>query len=145
MGLIGPVSESASFATPAAPGNAATVVLFNSVVAFGAQQMRHVGLDMVELIMLALDQASAASGLKAYGSKKGGAFFQMSFPDQSGTATMPKTYAALAAGSNYQDMFDVSGLDDFKLEYTAGATGPTDVSGWSPIITGYFNSRAVQK
>lgn len=144
--MIGPVSESVRFAAPAAPGNNATVVLFSSVSAFGAKMMRTLGLDMVELILLALDQASAASGLKAYGSKDGGVtYYQMSFPNGAGTATMPVTLAALSAGQNHQQMFEVAGLDDFKLEFTAGATGPTDVTGWVPVVTGHFNSRSVTK
>lgn len=144
--MIGPVPESVKFAPPSAPGNAATVVLFSSVSAFGPKMMRMLGLDMVELVLLALDQASAANGLKAYGSDDGGTtWYQMSFPSSAGTATMPVTLAALAAGSNHQQMFEVAGLNDFKLEFTAGATGPTAGTGWVPVVTGHLHARSVTK
>jgi len=136
--------ESVFFGAPAAPGNAATATIFNSITAFGANQMRTLGLSMLEVTWHLLDQASATNGFKAYTSNNGSTWTQTDLKDDSGTATMPVTVAALSS-TQIQYRFPVSGFKDFKLEWTAGATGPTASTGWQLTVVGHFGATAVQR
>lgn len=140
------MSESSVFAAPSAPGNNASVDLFNSVTAFGGGMMRMLGLDMVEISFHLLDQASATNGLKlSTSTDKGVTWTQSTVPDDAGTATMPLTVSSLAANAQRSYRFVVSGYPDVKITYTAGATGPTATTGWGVSVVGYFGAVAMQR
>lgn len=144
--MIGPIQESVTFGSPAAPANNATVSLFDSTVAFGAGVMRALNLTSLDFNFVLLDQASAANGFKIYTSDNGGTdWYQLSYPDSTPAATMPKTIAAVAADSNTLETFDVTPLNEVKVTFTAGATGPTSGSGWKVVVRGTLNGAAVQR
>lgn len=125
--------ESVRVAPPAAPGNNATVTLFDSTQVFGKKMMRTLGIGRVHLSFTGLDQASAASGLAGYQSGDGGVNWDPFAFGYSGSATgtLPATVAAATASdSSTFDIF-VGVSDDVKFTFTAGATGP---STWRPVI-----------
>lgn len=136
--MIGPANETVKFAPPAAPGNNATIDIWNSVTAFGPKMMRVLGMTELQVMFLRLDQSSAASGFVAQCSTDGGATWRgMDF-----SSTMPKQITLLAANTNDVETFDVTMVDDFRLQYTASGTGP---SVWDLVISGIFGAAAVQK
>lgn len=127
----------ARIAAPAAPGNNATAVLFDSTKVFGAKMMRSFGIGRVGLSFPVLDQASATNGLVGWQSADGGTTWKkFSFGyTGSATGTLPATVTAeTATGSLTFDIY-VGTCDDVKFEFTAGATGPTSGTGWAPVIT----------
>jgi len=139
------MNETVRFTAPAVPGDGATITIWNSITAFGRSHMlRMTKMSMLQvLFILHGTNASAASGLKPYCSTDGGTNWRlMDFKDASAVATMPVQVAALAAGANKRYAFEITDVDDFKLEYTAGATAPTT---WELEVTGIFGSVAVQK
>ncbi len=103
--------------TPAAPGNNATVVLFNSTRMNGGTTdgktpgwIRNNNVTWYEVAFLSVDHDSAANGLKVYSSSDGGANW-----DQIETGM---TRLATVAGT----------VDTYRWyvgQYTAGAAGPT--------------------
>lgn len=109
-----------SVTAPAAPGNNATVKLLDTTTMFGetwSKVIPSMGLSRVVVAFLSVNQASAANGLKAYSSSNGGTNW-----DQIELGT---NVPASVAGSTQQEDLVIDLFDDFKLEYTAGATGPT--------------------
>jgi len=138
------VRHSSTVAAPAAPAASGTAVLFNSVTAFGGAKLcRPLDLSMIEVNYLRLSHASAANGLKIYASSDGGTNWrQLSMPDSDGVATMPVTVSAVAADSNTNYKFDVSGFDDIKLEHT---NSNNTLTTWEPVITLHFGAEAVQR
>lgn len=136
--------HSSTVAAPAAPAASGTAVLFNSVTAFGGAKLcRPLDLSMIEVNYLRLSHASAANGLKIYASSDGGTNWrQLSMPDSDGVATMPVTVSAVAADSNTNYKFDVSGFDDIKLEHT---NSNNTLTTWEPVITLHFGAEAVQR
>ena len=136
--------HSSTVAAPAAPAANATAVLFNSITAFGGAKLcRPLDLSMIEVNYLRLSHASAANGLKIYASSDGGTNWrQLSMPDADGNATMPVTVSAVAADSNTNYKFDVSGFDDIKLEHT---NSNNTLTTWEPVITLHFGAEAVQR
>lgn len=138
--------ETVIFASPAAPANGATIVLWSSCSpsagvngAFGPKMMRMLDMTMLEIKFIQhATNASAANGLKPYVSQDGGTtWLQTDF-----AGTMPVQVAALAANATKEYKFVVTDINDFKVEYTAGATAPTT---WALNITGIFGAAAVQK
>jgi hypothetical protein len=138
------MQETVKYASPTAPASGATAVLFNSVSALGAaKMMRTYGLTMVQVFYGRLSHDSAASGLKAYYSTDGGAnWYQMDYKDSAGSSTMPKTITAPGADKNVFESFDVSMVDDFKLEHTNSANVLT---AWDVVVVGILHSEAVAK
>lgn len=128
-------NETISFTPPAAPGNNATVKLFDSTTMLGnepAKMLAVLGINRIEVSFLSVDQASAALGLRSYASSNNG-------------TNWDETQAAIAVGATVAgtvNTFDypVDRFDDFKLEYTAGASGPTV---WRVSIKGIVGKRVV--
>ena len=116
---------------PAAPGNNATVTLYEQ----GSESPQPFIRPLRVLInFLSVDQASATNGLKAYAKyTSSGSWRQVDF-----NSTMPATVGASSAGVDNIHDFDVAPYKFFKVEYTAGATGP---STWELIITKVYGSR----
>lgn len=137
--------ESLNISFPAAPGNNATAVIFNSATQLGSgKNLRSLQVVMVELTWFLLDQASAANGLKFYASIDAGTNWrQCSLPDDTGTATMPVSVAALAASTNHTFRFVTTQFNDVKIEWTAGATGPTATTGWEGCVAVHRGGIAV--
>lgn len=142
MSLGQPVPESMTIAPPSAPGNNATVTLFDSVTMMGSgKQLRYLNATLLEVTFNSLDQDSAASGLKSYTSTDSGTnWIENLMRDDSGTATMGATISATDDPRTYR--FVLSSFEDFRLRYTAGATGP---SAWGLSIVLHFGPPAVQR
>lgn len=108
---------------PAAPGNNATVTLFDSptMLAGGLQQN---GVRFITVDFANLDQASAVAGLRGYKSiDKGASWLEADFD-----VSLP---LQIAAGDTTVKIY-VGSAEDAKLTYTAGAVGP---SAWNVTIT----------
>lgn len=111
-------------APPAAPGNGATISLVDTTkwspggidTTKSMKVIALMGISRIVVSFLSVDQASAASGLIAYGSSNGGTNFDQI---QAG--------ATVNATSSAAQVFDyeVDAYDDVKIAYTAGGTGPT--------------------
>ena len=128
-------NETVSFTPPAAPGNNATVKLFDSTTMLGnepAKMLRTLGINRIEVAFLSVNQASAASGLRSYASSNDGT----NWDETQAAISIPATTAGVVNTYDYP----VDSYDDFKLEYTAGATGPTT---WRVSIKGIVGKRAV--
>lgn len=135
------IGNSTSIAPPSAPGNDATVTLFDSAVMFWPKCLRQLNATMVEVTFNALDQDSAASGLKSYTSTDGGTnWVENLMRDDAGSATMGVTISSSTEPRTYR--FAVDAFDDFRLRYTAGATGP---SSWGLSIVLHCGGLAVQR
>lgn len=132
---------------PDAPGNAATIDLFNSITACGrAGRFRNLNISMIEITWSTLSHASAANGLKIYRwdttlNSGAGGWDQLSMPDSSGVATMPVTVSAVAADTNAHYGFVVTHLGDVKITYENSANV---LSGWGGEITLHQGASAVQ-
>lgn len=135
---------------PAAPGNGATIVLFCThprVPGGGAGSP--VGptlgratpfLDSVTCLWHKNDQASAANGVRIYMTDDAGVTWHESDrKDDSDAATIgaaaPRQVPVLTPPQEWRETFLVSDVRGFAIEYTAGATGPTPVTGWRGTIT----------
>lgn len=141
----------------AAPGNDETVVLFathprkpgGSGAAVMSSYTRGHGTDPVNICPDAIehvrvtwvkhDKASAANGLRAYQTDDGGATWHET--DMKNAANVASIGAAapiqipvLSAGQVWAEDFDVGRYRGFAIEETAGATGPTPVTGWKYIV-----------
>lgn len=149
---------------PAAPGAGATIVLFSThggspggVAATPSVFYRASGtqpvivtadaLEKLELTFHLHDKASAANGLRAYETKNGGATwietdmkgYVMGFPNlPSIGAGAPIQVPVLAAGQEWSEEFDIGRYRGFAVTYTAGAAGPTPVTGWDVSISANF-------
>lgn len=141
---------------PAAPGNNATILLFNShpkIVSGGTavtrpslQRLAGIGsfdtreLEALEVAWHRNDQASAANGVRAYTTDDGGVtWFETDLKSDTNAATIGSGAAIqvpiLAVGAEWRETFIISHLQGFAIEYTAGATGPTAVTGWRGTVT----------
>jgi hypothetical protein len=147
---------------PAAPGNNATCVLFathprkpggsgSAVVSTfesgtGTEpiDVNPDAIEEVEVTFHAHDKASAANGLRAYVTVDGGTTWNETDMKGyvAGAANQPSIGAAapiqipaLSAGQEWVETFDAGRYRGFAIEYTAGATGPTPVTGWSVSVT----------
>jgi len=112
-----PHYEKVSLAAPAAPAADAVAVLFDSTTMLGTNSKKTLarsGITKVGVTFYSVSHASATAGLKPYASSNGGTNW-----DQTETGT------TVAASTMVTEEFAVDQFDDFKLEYTAGATGPT--------------------
>lgn len=128
-------NETVSFTPPSAPGNGATVKLFDSTTMLGneaAKMLRTLGINRIEVAFLSVNQASAALGLRSYASSDNGANW-----DETQAAI---ALAATSSGTVATYDYPVDSYDDFKLEYTAGATGPTT---WRVSVKGIVGKRTV--
>lgn len=146
---------------PAAPGNNATCVLFSThprkpgglgtavtstfSTGDGNEVIRILpdAIEEVELTYHLHDQASAANGLRAYVTNDGGVTWLETdlkgdvagVPNQPSIgAAAPIQVPALAAGQEWSETFMIGKYKGFALEHTAGAVGPTAVTGWSVSI-----------
>lgn len=145
------------------PGNAATTVLFCTHprapggvgAAVGPSTfVRASGTEAVQVLPDAMrkvtavyhlhDQASAANGLRAYQTSDGGVTWEETdmkgYVD--GVANQPTIGSAapiqvpiLAAGQEWVETFEIDRYRGFALEHTAGAVGPTAVTGWKLTIS----------
>ena len=124
------MQETIHIKPPAAPGNGATVKLFDSteLASVIGPSLRHINATLLSIIFLGLDQASATDGLKVYGSIDRGANWKSMDMD----STFPATVAVVADPGDTRYKVTLDGLDDCKVEYTAGGTGP---SVWNLSIT----------
>lgn len=139
FGVLGP--DSISIKPPAAPGNGATVTLFDSAAMFYPKCLRPLNAAMLEVTFNNLDQSSAANGLVSYTSVDSpAAYVQNNMKDDNGVDTMPQTISATDDPRTYR--FVLSPFDDFQLKYTAGATGP---SVWKLTIALHCGSLAVAR
>ena len=114
--------------TPAAPGNNATAVLFDSTQPLGTTGEKHwlarQSIAYFEVSFLSVNQASAANGLKFYASSDGGTNWDQI---EAGITIAATTSGVVDTYRRY-----IGCYTDFKAEYTAGATGPTT---WRVAVT----------
>jgi len=144
---------------PTAPGNAATVIMVSTApkpaggsgqavpptLSQGLEKGRAVS---VTLGYLRNDQASAANGVRVWASDNGGVdWFEVDLKSDTNAATCgsaaPIQVPVLAAGAEWRETFIVKHLKDFAIEHTAGATGPTAVTGWRGVISVELDNVAV--
>lgn len=118
--------------TPAAPGDGATIDLFNSVTAFGESGLRIQDWGRIRLTFIQLSHASAAGGLTMLARAKGSSTWR--------AVTEGGTFpATIAAGTSDPVTYDVmvAQYENVKFVYANGATKPTT---WEVTITGYVGS-----
>jgi hypothetical protein len=120
------------FSTPSAPGDAATIDLFNSETAFGLNALRLLNIGRIRLAFLQLSHASAAGGLTMLVKSKGSTTWR----NVTDGGTFPAT---MAAGTSDPVTYDVmvAEYENVKFEYENGATLPTT---WEVTITAYVGS-----
>src|SRR5882757_386649 len=119
----------------AIPGNNATVTLFDSTTMLGApvggsEPYKGIRVNQIDQIIdsfLSVDQASAAAGLKNFASTNNGTNFDAV---AAGVATI------ITAGAVQKFVFSTFGFDDYKITWTAGATGPTVFRGTVECVCG---------
>lgn len=142
---------------PAAPGNNATIIMFTthpkvatgssvttpstlkSMVKPGAFTVSPDEIAEIELLWHRNNQASAANGLRLYvlirlsdGTTE---WVESDCKNDSNNATIGTAAAiqvpSLAAPQEWRETFRVNQYLGFAIEYTAGATGPTQDTGWA--------------
>jgi hypothetical protein len=129
---------------PAAPGNAATIIMFTTHPAIAVATLVPNNLQVAqsvpgsrivawEGVWLRNDQASAANGIRLYALDDGGTFREVDCKDDLGAATIgsaaPQAVGILAAGAERRLLIDAARYNGFAVLYTAGATGPTNWNG----------------
>ncbi len=152
---------------PAAPGNAATILLFSthpklvgSLVGTAAgavtiqadfdgrsQGISGNQLAAVEFVFLENDQASNANGIRLYALKKDGTTWrEVDLKDDLGVASIgaasPRQVPVIATPAEYRLLIDTSRYVGVAVEYTAGATGP---SAWDGNIMAQLNTEALMR
>ena len=147
---------------PTAPGANATTVLFathrctlgtggdvvkSTFVRGGGTQVVDIDADAMEELRVIFglhDRASAANGLRAYYTNDGGGSWHETDMKGyvAGVANQPSIGAAapiqvplLNAGQEWSERFQIGAYRGFALTYTAGAIGPTAVTGWDLIVS----------
>lgn len=141
---------------PAAPGNAATIILFcthpkvpsggTAAVRPSLEQRGGIGkfdvreMECVDILWHKNDQASAANGVRVYVTDDGGVtWFESDRKSDTNAATIgaaaPVQVPVLASPQEWRETFVVADCQGVAIEYTAGATGPTAVTGWRGTIT----------
>jgi hypothetical protein len=132
------------FAThPRKPGGSGTAVQSTFSSGKGSLSPVIINPDAMEELDLTFhlhDHASAANGLRAYVTTDGGVTWNETDMKGyvSGVKDQPSIGAAatiqvptLSAGQEWAETFVIGRYRGFALEYTAGATPPTAVTGWS--------------
>ncbi len=128
---------------PAAPGNAATIVLFTTHdrSAGGSGTLSRPSIkdidsrrvDAITITWLRNDQPSNANGVRVYGYDNTGTWREVDLKDDQNLPTVGAGAAVqvpvLAAGQEWRETLIVSHLLGVCVEYTAGATGPTNWNG----------------
>jgi hypothetical protein len=117
---------------PAAPGDAATIDLFNSDTAFGRNALRLLNIGRIRIAFLQLSHASAAGGLTMYAREKSSATWRA----VTDGGTFPATCAATTTDPVVYDVM-VAQYDAVKFPYENGATEPTT---WEVTLTAYTGS-----
>ena len=138
---------------PAAPGNNATIIMFTThakVATGGSAQIQQSinqsanRINAVELVWLRNDQASAANGIRVYALDDTGTFREVDVKDDNGNPTIgsaaPQAVGVLSAGQERRILIDVSRYAGVAIEYTAGATGPTN---WNGSIAVHMSAEAI--
>jgi hypothetical protein len=129
IGMSGQIGVGA----PAAPGNNATVTLFDSTVTFSKMGLQANQITRIRFDFAGLNQASATNGLVGYkSSDKGATWHPCSFAYNGSLATLPATVAADTGSDSSSYDIAIASASDVKFTFTAGATGPTV---WAPVIT----------
>jgi len=153
---------------PAAPGNAATIVMLSthpklagSLVgtAAGAKRVMFAmdgtelaipanSLNAVELLWTENNQASNANGIRLYTLLKDGVTWrEVDCKDDNGVASIgtaaPQAVAVLATPAERRLLIDVARYNGVAIEYTAGATGPTETTGWNGQILLHINCESM--
>lgn len=162
MGASRPLGMQAApryfLAQPTAPGNNATVIL----AATAAKQPGGSGAIVqppphmeklrgrataVTITFLAHDQASAANGIRVYAKDAAGTWRESDRKNDSDVATIgsaaPVQIPVLSSPAEKRVTIIVADLDDWAIEYTAGATGPTATTGWQLKISVEVDDLAV--
>jgi hypothetical protein len=143
---------------PTAPGNNATILLFNThpkqVGGAGTmfqpslQGLQQVRIAAIHCRWLLNNQASAANGLRVYALRRDGVnWSEIDLKNDANAPTIgaaaPVQVPVTAAGAEWRETLVVSHCRGVAVEYTAGATGPTDGSGWDGCISVDLDSVAV--
>ena len=142
---------------PAAPGNGATIILATThpkVPTGGTATIQPSSvlvstdnyLNALEFVWLRNDQASAANGVRVYALDDTGTFREVDVKNYLNAATIgsaaPFQVPILSAGQEYHLLIDVSRYRGVAVEYTAGATGPTN---WNGTIFAHLSVEALQR
>jgi hypothetical protein len=143
---------------PAAPGNGATIVMACCKVpklATGAgatvpstEPVRNLDandVNAIEIVWLRNDQASAANGVRLYAVDDAGTYREVDLKSDTNAATIgsaaPVQVPVLSTGQEWREFLDVSRyINGWAVEYTAGATGPTN---WNGCIVLHLGAQAL--
>lgn len=138
---------------PAAPGNGATIIMFTThpkIPTGGTSQIQPSvnqmvsRINAVELVWLRNDQASAANGIRVYALDDTSTFREVDVKDDNGLPTVgsaaPQAVPVLSTGQERRILIDVSRYQGVAIEYTAGATGPTN---WNGSIAVHMSAEAI--
>jgi hypothetical protein len=112
------------------------------------QGVSHSGgmLNAVEITWLRNDQASATNGLRVYALDDADVFREVDVKNYLNAPTIGSaatfTVTSLSAGQEYHALLDVSRYRGVAVEYTAGATGPTN---WNGCIVAHISVAALQR
>jgi hypothetical protein len=130
---------------PRKPGGAGTAVTSTFASGSGTDPVviNPDAIEEVDVTFHLNDNASAANGLRSYITVDGGAtWIETDLKGYvAGVANQPSIGAAapiqvplLAAGQEWAETFRMGRYRGFALELTAGATGPTPVTGWAVSV-----------
>jgi hypothetical protein len=129
---------------PAAPANAATIIMFTTHPAIAVASLIPNNLQIAtsvpasriiawEGVWLRNDQASAANGIRLYALDDAGVMREVDCKDDNAVATIgsaaPQAVALLSTGQERRLLIDAARYNGFAVTYTAGATGPTNWNG----------------
>lgn len=153
---------------PAAPGNNGTILFLAthpklagnlSGTALGANRLMKAtdgtelgipanSLQAVELVWLENNQASAANAIRVYTLLKDGVTWrEVDVKDDNGTpqigSAAPQSVPVLATPAERRILIDVARYNGVAIEYTAGATGPTETTGWNGQVLLHVNAEAL--
>lgn len=153
---------------PAAPGNAATIVMVSthpklatnlSGTAAGARRVMFAmdgtelgipsnSLQAVEILWTENNQASNPNGIRLYTLLKDGVTWrEVDCKDDFGTPQIgsgaPQSVPVLATPAERRILIDVARYNGVAIEYTAGATGPTETTGWNGQILLHINAEVL--
>jgi hypothetical protein len=105
-------------------------------------------LQAVELIWLENNQASNANGIRVYTLLKDGTTWrEVDVKDDNGVpqigSAAPQNVPVIATPAERRILIDVARYNGVAIEYTAGATGPTETTGWNGQILLHINAEAI--
>ena len=121
-------------------GGASVLSLFTRASGLQSVLIDPAAMEEIDVVWGLHNHASAANGLHAYYTNDGGVTWvetDLKDPNDLPTigAAAPVQVPTLAAGAEWAEVFRIGRYKGFALTYTAGATGPTAVTGWDVTVS----------